>query len=188
MTLFLELLNLFWIFFKIGIVTFGGGYAMIPLIRQELVSNGYLTLSQIDRFIGIAESTPGPFSVNVATFAGFENFGVLGSVVATLGLVLPSFIIILLIASLSAKFLQTKAVRSILMLINPLTIGFIFAAGLGVTLTVTLGDYLGTISVDYVAIGIFIIVLALSLIFKKINPIYLILISGVLGLILYQIF
>jgi chromate transporter len=177
MTLFLELLNLFWIFFKIGIVTFGGGYAMIPLIRQELVSNGYLTLSQIDRFIGIAESTPGPFSVNVATFAGFENFGVLGSVVATLGLVLPSFIIILLIASLSAKFL-----------INPLTIGFIFAAGLGVTLTVTLGDYLGTISVDYVAIGIFIIVLALSLIFKKINPIYLILISGVLGLILYQIF
>lgn len=188
MELFLELLNLFLIFFKIGAVTFGGGYAMIPLMRQELVAGGYLTLAQIDQFIGIAESTPGPFSVNVATFAGFENYGILGSIVATLGLVLPSFIIILLIASLSAKFLQTKAARGILMMVNPLTIGFIFAAGLGVTLTVTLGDYLGNISIDYIAIGIFVFILGLSFIYKKINPIYLILISGVLGLIFYQIF
>jgi chromate transporter len=188
MELFLNLLALFWIFFKIGAFTFGGGYAMIPLIRQELIGGGYLTAAQIDQFIGIAESTPGPFAVNIATFAGFETFGVLGSIFATLGVVLPSFIIILLIASISSKILKTTPVRSILKMINPVTIGLILAAGLGVLLTATLGNYLQVITVDYIAMTIFGLVLAVSIIFKKINPIYLIGISAVLGLILYTIF
>src|SRR5690554_4116360 len=106
-----ELIKLFLIFFKIGIFTFGGGYAMIPLIRSEVVAADYLTLTQIDQFIGIAESTPGPFAINIATFVGYNSYGVLGSVIATLGVVLPSFIIILLIAIFSAKILKSKPVQ-----------------------------------------------------------------------------
>ena len=67
-----ELIKLFFIFFKIGLFTFGGGYAMIPMIRQEMVSNNYLTLEQVTQFIGIAESTPGPFAINMATFSGLS--------------------------------------------------------------------------------------------------------------------
>lgn len=188
MQFILELLGLFWVFLQIGAFTFGGGYAMIPLIRQEMVHGGYLTMAQVDQFIGIAESTPGPFAINIATFAGYEAYGVLGSVAATIGVVLPSFIIILLIASISSKILKTTAVRSVLKVINPITIGLILAAGLGVLLTATLGHYLVEVSVDYIAIAIFSVVLLVSIIFKKINPIYLIAISALLGLILYTIY
>ena len=110
----MELLELFFIFFKIGLFTFGGGYAMIPLIRQEMVNGGFLTIDQVNQFIGIAESTPGPFAVNMATFAGFHTYGIWGSVFATLGVVLPSFIIILLIAYFSDKFVKTRPVQKIL--------------------------------------------------------------------------
>ena len=75
----LELLKMFWIFFKISLFTFGGGYAMIPLIIQEMQAHNYLTEAQLFQFIGIAESTPGPFAINISTFAGFENFGFLSN-------------------------------------------------------------------------------------------------------------
>src|SRR5690554_532341 len=109
-SMLIELLELFFIFFKIGLFTFGGGYAMIPLIRSEVVDAGYLTLTQVDQFIGIAESTPGPFAINIATFVGYNSFGVWGSVFATLAVTLPSFIIIILIAIFSAKILKSKPV------------------------------------------------------------------------------
>src|SRR3989339_815903 len=97
--MFLTLLNLFWIFFKIGLFTFGGGYAMIPLIESELVGGGYITSDLLYDFIGIAESTPGPVAINMATFIGMDQVGLLGAFAATLGVVLPSFLIILLIAT-----------------------------------------------------------------------------------------
>lgn len=185
----LELLKLFFIFFKIGIFTFGGGYAMIPLIRTEIVSNGYLTTQQVDQFIGIAESTPGPFAINIATFVGYNSYGFLGSILATLGVVLPSFIIILLIAYFSAKILKSKPVRSALNWINPLTIGLILSAGLQVFLEANFKGLLHSteIEIDYIGLGIFFVALTLSLIFKKVSPIILIVISGILGLIFYSI-
>lgn len=185
----IELLELFFIFFKIGLFTFGGGYAMIPLIRSEVVDAGYLTLTQVDQFIGIAESTPGPFAINIATFVGYNSFGVWGSVFATLAVSLPSFIIITLIAIFSAKILKSKPVIFALSWINPLTLGLILSAGVSVMLTAIFGSFDGLIhfAADYIGLAIFGIILLISLIFKKINPIILIIISGVLGFIMYSV-
>lgn len=178
------LLKLFFIFFKIGLFTFGGGYAMIPLIRQEMVLGGYLTIDQVNQFIGIAESTPGPFAVNMATFAGFHTFGIWGSVVATLGVVLPSFIIIILIAYFSDKFIKTKPVQTVLKFLKPVILGLILSAGLSVLLHSILGDYFVEIEFDFIALIIFALVLGLSF-FKKLTPIHLVIISAILGMTLY---
>lgn len=180
-----ELIKLFFIFFKIGLFTFGGGYAMIPMIRQEMVSNNYLTLEQVTQFIGIAESTPGPFAINMATFSGYHTFGFVGSLVATLGVLLPSFIIILLIAYFSDRFLNTKPAKAILYTLKPLIIGLILSAGLSVVLHAILGDYMTQISFDYIALGIFGFVFILSLFYKKMSPIHMVLVSSILGMILY---
>ncbi len=178
------LLKLFFIFFKIGLFTFGGGYAMIPLIRQEMILGGYLTIDQVNQFIGIAESTPGPFAVNMATFAGFHTFGIWGSVVATLGVVLPSFIIIILIAYFSDKFIKTKPVQTVLKFLKPVILGLILSAGLSVLLHSILGDYFVEIEFDFIALIIFAFVLGLSF-FKKLTPIHLVIISAILGMTLY---
>lgn len=87
-------LELFFTFFKIGLFTFGGGYAMIPMIQQSVVAKGWLTVDEVMSFVGIAESTPGPFAINIATFVGMSQSGILGAVCTTLGVVMPSFIII----------------------------------------------------------------------------------------------
>ena len=99
----LILLKLFWTFFKIGLFTIGGGYAMIPLITQESVAAGWATETELMNYLAISESTPGPFAVNCATFIGFSQYGVLGALFATLGVISPSFIIILIIACLHGE-------------------------------------------------------------------------------------
>ena len=107
-----RLLTLFWTFFKIGAFTFGGGYAMIPLIQRETVEkHGWITEDDILEIIAIAESTPGPIAINSATFVGFRTAGVLGAACATLGVVLPSFIIISAISAVLSAFLEFRAVR-----------------------------------------------------------------------------
>jgi len=103
---------LFATFFKIGAFTFGGGYAMIPLIQHEAVEkHGWVTDDDILEIIAIAESTPGPIAINSATFVGYRTCGVLGSLCATLGVVLPSFGIILAISYVLREFQQIKAVQ-----------------------------------------------------------------------------
>ena len=92
------LLHLFLTFFKIGLFTIGGGYAMIPLIQEEVLQNHWLSFTDLIDFIAVSESTPGPFAVNIATYIGAETVGILGAVCATAGVVLPSFLIILLVA------------------------------------------------------------------------------------------
>ena len=191
--MFLELLKLFAIFFKIGLFTFGGGYAMIPMINQEMLHNNYLTQAQITQFIGISEATPGPFAINIATFAGFHVFEgeplyiqLLGSFFATLGIVLPSFTIILIIAMLSDKLIKTKPVQNALKVIQPMVLGFILAAFLSVVLMAILGNFKVKISFDYIALIIFVVVFIIGVKFKKISPVYLIFISAILGIILYQ--
>ncbi len=105
-------LTLFWTFFKIGAFTFGGGYAMIPLIQKEVVENKkWITDDDILEIIAIAESTPGPIAINSATFVGYRVCGVLGSFFATLGVVLPSFVIILIISLILEEFQHITAVQ-----------------------------------------------------------------------------
>ena len=97
-------LELFWTFFKIGAFTFGGGYAMLPLIQEAVLSKGWAAPEALINFIAVSESTPGPFAINMATYIGAEQGGILGAFCATLGVVTPSFIIILLVAKFFDKF------------------------------------------------------------------------------------
>ena len=107
-----RLWSLFCTFFKIGAFTFGGGYAMIPLIQKETVENrGWVTDDDILEIIAIAESTPGPIAINAATFVGYRTCGVLGAACATFGVVLPSFAIVLLISYVLEQFQELKAVQ-----------------------------------------------------------------------------
>lgn len=109
---FSKALSLFICFLKIGAFTFGGGYAMIPLIQRETVENKkWMTDADILEIIAIAESTPGPIAVNTATFVGYRICGVLGSVAATLGVILPSFVIIYLLSFVLRQFEELKAVK-----------------------------------------------------------------------------
>ena len=101
-------LILFLEFFKIGLFCFGGGFGMIPLIEETVLAHGWLTENEFFELLGICESTPGPIAVNTATYIGAEMGGILGSLCATLGVVLPSFFIILLIASLLKKLHENK--------------------------------------------------------------------------------
>ena len=107
-----RLITLFTTFFKIGAFTFGGGYAMIPLIQRETVEkHKWITEDDILDIIAIAESTPGPIAINSATFVGYKTAGFLGAVMATLGVVLPSFCIILVISYVLREFREIKAVQ-----------------------------------------------------------------------------
>ena len=102
------LLDLFLTFFKIGAFTFGGGYAMLPLIQEEVIANGWLAEKEIINFIAVSESTPGPFAINISTYIGSEMAGILGAICATLGVILPSLIIIILVAKFFEKFKTTR--------------------------------------------------------------------------------
>lgn len=186
------LLNLFLTFFKIGLFTFGGGYAMIPLIQEEVILNGWLTNEEILNFIAVAESTPGPVAINMATFIGSSQGGILGAIMATLGVVLPSFIIILIIASLVKSLLKFAGVNAFLKGVRPVVTGLIIGTGLTMFLTVYLSlSRFGEIPIfDWRALVILAVVMVISFVYKKlkkksISPIILIIVSAILGMILY---
>ena len=124
-----KILALFWTFFKIGGFTFGGGHAMIPLIQKETVENKkWITDDDILEIIAIAESTPGPVAINSATFVGYRTAGFWGAVAATMGVVLPSFIIILIIAYLLGSFMEIRAVQYAFAGINAGVLALLFKA------------------------------------------------------------
>ena len=132
----IEILILFATFFKIGAFTFGGGYAMLPLIQQEVLNNEWMKLDKLIDFIAVSESTPGPFAINMATYVGSEHMitegnillSILGAAGATLGVVTPSFIIILLVAKIYEKFKTNKYVAGVMTGLKPAAIGLIAAA------------------------------------------------------------
>jgi len=189
------ILELFLTFLKIGAVSFGGGYGMIPLLTEEVLYRGWMTESQLMNFIAVSESTPGPIAVNMATFIGASQGGVLGAVFATLGVILPAFIIILIVASLISGLLQFAGVKSFLNGVRPVVVGLIVATGITMCLTVifsleTVFDVVVTF--DWKALIIFCVVLLTHVIYKKfrkkiISPIILIVISALLGMLFYGI-
>lgn len=121
-------LDLFLSFLKIGLFTIGGGYAMIPLISDTAIGKGWITEELLIDFIAIAESTPGPFAVNVATFIGLDVGGALGVFCAVMGLLLPSLVIMLVIFYLSKKMLSNKHVQDAFTMIRPTVTALILAA------------------------------------------------------------
>ena len=141
-------LELFLTFFKIGAFTFGGGYAMLPLIQSEALSNGWLTMEEMIDFIAVSVSTPGPFAINMATFVGTQmgkeflgaGGGILGAICATLGVVMPSFIVIICVAKFYQKFKENKIVAGCLGGLKPAAIGLICAAVVSIGKTVFFPD------------------------------------------------
>lgn len=173
-----NLLKLFIIFFKIGAFTFGGGLAMVPLIRQEVINNNFMSIDDFIDFIAISESTPGPLAVNMSTYVGYISSGLLGALVSTLGVVLPSFIIILLISKFYDKFKDNVYIKNIMVNLKPVIIGLIIATFISLAISEFNIDITNKL---IVSILIFIICLILSKLNK--STILLIVLSGVLGII-----
>lgn len=142
-------LQLFFSFLMIGTVSFGGGYGMISLIRETVLSYGWLSEEEFLNFIAVSESTPGPLAVNMATFIGSSQGGILGSFFATLGVVMPSFFIILLIAALLKNFMKYAGVQAFLSGIRPCVVAMILSTavtmGLGTLFSVRSVDDIGSL-------------------------------------------
>lgn len=185
-------LKLFLTFLEIGAVSFGGGYGMISLMREKALLYAWLTEEELLNFIAVAESTPGPIAVNMATFIGSSQGGFFGSLCATLGVVLPSFLIILIIAALIGNLLKYKPVNAFLSGVKPCVVALIFATGVTMLLTKLTGiSAVGdAVSFDIKGLAIFAAVALASVLWrrlkkKKLSPILLILFSAFLGALLY---
>lgn len=185
------MLELFWTFLKIGLFTFGGGYAMIPLVQQEVVSHGWMDAQTLIRYIAICESTPGPIAVNMATFIGSAQYGLLGAIIATLGVVLPSFVIILLIAALMKNFRENRYVAAALGGIRPVVAGMIAGTGIAVSIQSLQGSAAAFV-LDVRACVIGAVLLGGMAVWqrvlkKSISAILLILVAAALGIIAYGV-
>lgn len=188
------MLELFLTFLKIGAVSFGGGYGMIPLITDEVLAHASwgISESQLLNLIAVSESTPGPIAINMATFIGSSTYGFVGALLATFGVVLPSFIIILTIAALIKGLIKYAGVQGFLSGVRPVVTGLIVGTGLTILITVLLGinTVYETVQFDWRALVIFVLIVALAFTWKKvlnkkISPIILILFSACLGMLFY---
>lgn len=192
-------LKLFYTFLKIGLFTIGGGYAMIPLINSEVIANGWMTQEMLIDFIAISESTPGAFAINVATFVGVSTGGFFGAVCTTLGLVTPSLIIIFLIAKYFNKLTEKPLVKSAFFGLRPAVIGLITYAFLSLALQIVftnVGNLSEIKNTDWLAIILFAIMFFISKIKipnkksdkkTKLHPIFLIILAGILGMLVYGV-
>ena len=182
-------LKLFLTFLEIGALSFGGGFGMISLINEKILSSGWMTEEEFLNMIAIAESTPGPIAVNMATFVGSTQGGLLGSFLATLGVVLPSFIIILIISALIKNLLKFPVVQGFLKGVRPCVVGLVLATAVLMANSVLIGGE-SINAFDYKGAVILLLIVTAATVFKRLkkknaSPIALIIISAVLGIILY---
>lgn len=187
------LLKLFLTFFEIGAVSFGGGYGMISLIREKVLLHGWLSEAEFLSFIAVSESTPGPLAVNMATFIGSSQGGVLGALCAALGVVLPSFFIILLIAALIHDLLKYAGVEAFLSGVRPCVVALILSTALtmGLSTLLDVSTAADTPVPSWQGIGLLALLAIVRLVWQKTkgkapSPIGMILLSAVLGALLYQ--
>jgi chromate transporter len=168
------LIELYITFFKIGLFTFGGGYAMLPLIQEEMISHGWLTLEQFMDIVAVSQMTPGAIAINNATFIGFKLAGIWGVLATTLGVISPSLIIVLIIASVFDKFADNDLVQQAWGGIRPAVVGLILTA------VISLGQD-AIVGFKEVLIAVVVLFLLAKV---KLHPILVIIISGILGLLL----
>ena len=167
-----DLWELFYTFAKVGVMTFGGGYAMLPILQREVVEKkGWATEEELTDYFAVGQCTPGIIAVNTATFIGYKYRGIPGGVLATLGLVFPSLVIITLIAAFLSNFAHIPAVQHALAGVNACVVALIASS------VIKLGK--STI-IDALTVGIFLVVLALAF-FVGLSPAILIVCAGVLG-------
>lgn len=170
------LIRLFIAFLKIGTFSFGGGYAMLPFIQKEIVeSNTWISMSEFTDIIGISQMTPGPVAINSATFVGYKVGGIIGSIIATLGVITTSFILITIINKLLSKFKESKVVKTALLGMRPVLIALIIYA------------FIDLAKESYVDLKSIIITLIIGVILlsKKVHPILVIVIAAILGVFFY---
>ena len=182
-------LQLFLGFLKVGCFAFGGAYGAIPLIRDVVLSYGWLSDEMLTYMIAVSESTPGPIMVNLATYIGSSRAGFLGAVIATLAVVLPSFLIILLVTALLKTALKNKYVQAILRGLKPCVIGIVLATGIYMVLSNCFGTIFD-LTVHLRAILITALLFAAMFGYKhfrkkKLSPIRLIILSALLGILVF---
>ncbi len=182
-------LILFLEFFKIGLFTIGGGFAMIPLIEEIAVRYGWMTESEFFDLIGVCESTPGPIAINMATYIGSSQGGLLGSAVATLGVVLPSFIIILVIATVMKNITKNKFFKGFMEGVKPVIVALIMSTGFLLLLKIAGMTSDNVFNPDFIQIIIFCIITAVFFIYKKtakkkMGSVFIIMLSAILGIVI----
>jgi len=184
--IYLELLVTF---FRIGILGFGGGYVIIPLLSSEIALHQWLTSQEFADIVAVSQMTPGPIGINTATFVGIRTAGFLGGLAATAGMILPSLLLVILAAHMMGKFKESAVIQAILKGIRPAVIGLIgFAVIFFASMSVLPGldEGGGDFPIDFRALAVFLVVLILSA-KRKIHPIGAIVISAVMGLALYAV-
>ena len=187
--------QLFVTFFKVGAFAFGGGYAMLSLIGDSVLRYGWMTEEELLNFVGVETVVPGPIAVNMATYIGYEQAGLLGEILATVGVVLPSFIIILLVAALVKNLLQYPPVKAFFAGMRPALGGLILSVAMTMALTVFLGIESvnnASLSLDWRTLVVLAAVIIIPLLWKRrrkkeFSTIWLVVISGVLGSLLFGI-
>ena len=187
--------QLFFTFLKVGAFAFGGGYAMLSLIGDSVLKNGWMNEEELLNFVGVETVIPGPIAVNMATYIGYEQGGFFGALLATVGVVLPSFILILLVAAVIKNLLKYPPVKRFIAGMRPALGGLILSVALTMALTVFFG--IDTIkntvfSFDWRTFAVLGVVIAIPLVWKRIkkkefSSILLVVISGVLGILLFGI-
>ena len=183
-------IQLFWSFLQIGLFSIGGGYAAMPLIQSQVVElHPWLTMTQFTDIMTIAEMTPGPIAINSATFVGIQVAGLPGALVATVGCVFPSCVIVLILAYVYYRFRGLTMVQGVLSGLRPAVVAMIASAGISIIITAFFSQ--GQISLntrDINFISVFIFAAALFVLRKwKLNPIWVMAGSGVLGVLLYSV-
>ncbi|MDE6182296.1 MAG: chromate transporter [Eubacteriales bacterium] len=171
-------LKLFIEFLKIGLFSIGGGLATLPFLNKLIETQGWYTTGELTNMLAISESTPGPIGVNMSTYVGFHTGGILGALVATFALVLPSYIIIIIVAHFLQKFSENKYVEGVFKVIRPVVTGLIAVALLNI-LNIALFDN----GFNIIKIILFFLILFCVIKFKK-HPIFYIVAGGILGIIL----
>ena len=188
-------LQLFLTFLKVGAFAFGGGYAMLSLIGDSVLSYGWMTEEELLNFVGVETVIPGPIAVNMATYIGYEQGGFLGALLATVGVVLPSFIIILIVAACIKNLLKYPPVKTFIASMSPALGGLIVSVAVTMALTVFFGiDTVSSInlSFDWRTLVVLAVVMAIPIIWKRIkkkefSSILLVVISGIVGMLLFGI-
>lgn len=178
------LLELFWGFLKVGIFAFGGAYAAIPLIRDIVLSYGWINENVLAYMIAVSESTPGPIMINLATYVGSNQAGLMGSLVATTAVVLPSFVITLLIMAALKNFITNKYVQAALSGLKPCVIGIIFGTGVYMVIRNCLpGSVINLRNTAVTAVLCLMYFGSGYVLKKKVTPIMLIILAAVIGII-----
>lgn len=168
-------------FFKTGLFAVGGGLATIPFLKEMAVNYGWFTLEELQTMINVAESTPGPIGVNMATYVGFSQLGVVGGIITTLALVCPSIIVILIISNIIEKFKSSSLYSNIFTCLRAAVLGLILYAVIDIFKNTLFNNE--TI-INFKQMICYVVVLIGSIKFKKLSPILIIIICAILGMLL----